>query len=105
MAKRIKIKNHYTLEQWQELIPKNQNLDVRFRMLVIEKILNNPSISSKEICKIFYIASNTFFRWLKWYLVCRLLLEKKKMKYLKLLEMRLITIRNKFGHLIKCNFL
>lgn len=67
MAKRIKIENHYTLEEWQKLIPKNQNLDVRFKMLVIEKILNNPKISSKEICNIFYITGNTFFRWLKWY--------------------------------------
>ena len=67
MAKRINIKEHYTLEQWQELIPKNQNLDVRFKMLVIEKILKDPTISSKEICKIFYITGNTFFRWLKWY--------------------------------------
>jgi len=67
MAKRININNHYTTKEWQELIPKNQNLDVRFKMLVIEKILNNPNISSKEICKIFYITGNTFFRWLKWY--------------------------------------
>ena len=67
MAKRINIKNHYTLEQWQDLIPKNQNLDVRFKMLVIEKILSNPKISSKEICNIFFITGNTFFRWLKWY--------------------------------------
>ena len=67
MAKRIKIENHYKLEEWQELIPKNQNLDVRFKMLVIEKILSNPNISSKEICKIFHITGNTFFRWLKWY--------------------------------------
>ena len=67
MAKKIKIEEHYTLEEWQKLIPKNQDLEVRFRMLVIEKILSNPTISSKEICKIFYITNNTFFRWLKWY--------------------------------------
>jgi transposase len=67
MAKRINIINHYTVKEWQELIPKNQNLDVRFKMLVIEKILSNPKISSKEICSIFYITGNTFFRWLKWY--------------------------------------
>ena len=59
VTKRINIKEHYTLEQWQELIPKNRNLDVRFRMLVIEKILSNPNISSKEICKIFYIVKRT----------------------------------------------
>ena len=32
MAKKIKIENHYKLEEWQELIPKNQNLDVRFKI-------------------------------------------------------------------------
>jgi|AAUQ01.1.fsa_nt_gi transposase len=67
MARRIKIENHYTLDEWQKLIPKVQNLEHRFRMLIIENILKNPNISSKEICDKFYITTNTFFRWLKWY--------------------------------------
>jgi transposase len=67
MAKQIKINNHHTLEEWQKLLPKVQNLEVRFRMLVIENILRDPKISSNTICKIFYITTNTFFRWLKWY--------------------------------------
>lgn len=67
MAKRIKLEEYYSLEDWQKLIKKNQNLEVRFRMLVIERILSNPKISSKEICSQFYISTPTFFRWLKWY--------------------------------------
>ena len=67
MAKRIKLKEHYTQKEWQELIPKNQNLDVRFKMLAIDMILSNPIISSKEICKKLYITGNTLFRWIKWY--------------------------------------
>ena len=67
MAKRLKIEDHYNLVEWQKLIRKNQNLDVRFRMLVIERILANPNMSSQEICEQFYISTPTFFRWLKWY--------------------------------------
>ncbi len=67
MARKLKLVKHYSLEQWQELIKKNQNLDVRFRMLVIERIMANPKISSKDICNQFYISIPTFFRWLKWY--------------------------------------
>ncbi len=67
MARRIKIENHYTLDEWQKLIPKVQNLEHRFRIFIIENILKNPNISSKEICDKFYITTNTFFRWLKWY--------------------------------------
>lgn len=67
MAKRINVKNHYTLEEWQKLIVKNQNLDVRFRMLAIERVLANPDISSDEICLGLYISKQTFFRWLGWY--------------------------------------
>jgi transposase len=67
MAKRIHINDYYSLKEWQKLIKKNQNLDVRFRMLIIERVLANPKISSKEICAQFYISIPTFFRWLKWY--------------------------------------
>lgn len=67
MAKRINVKNHYTLKEWQKLIVKNQNLDVRFRMLAIERVLANPDISSDEICLGLYISKQTFFRWIRWY--------------------------------------
>jgi len=67
MAKRINVKNHYTPEEWQKLIVKNQNLDVRFRMLAIERVLVNPDISSDEICLGLYISKQTFFRWIRWY--------------------------------------
>jgi transposase len=67
MGRRIKLIKHHTLAEWQELIPKVQNLETRFRMLAIERVLVNPEISSKEICKQFYITAATFFRWLSWY--------------------------------------
>ena len=40
---------------------------MRFRMLVIERILSNPKISRDEICKSFYISPDTLYRWLRWY--------------------------------------
>jgi transposase len=44
MAKRIHINDYCSLKEWQKLIKKNQNLDVRFRMLIIERVLANPKI-------------------------------------------------------------
>ncbi len=45
MTRKLKLVEHYSLKQWQELIRKNQNFDVRFRMLVIERIM---AIQKKE---------------------------------------------------------
>lgn len=42
MSRKIQISNHYSLEELQVLLPKVQNLEMRFRMLVIERILSNP---------------------------------------------------------------
>jgi len=67
MSRKIQISNHYSLEELQVLLPKVQNLEVRFRMLVIERILSNPKISREEICKSFYISPDTLYRWLRWY--------------------------------------
>lgn len=67
MSRKIQISNHCSLEELQILLPKVQNLEVRFRMLVIERILSNPKISRDEICKSFYISPDTLYRWLKWY--------------------------------------
>jgi transposase len=36
-------------------------------MLVIEKILSNPSISGKEIQKTFFISPATMYSWIQWY--------------------------------------
>lgn len=67
MSRKIQISNHYSLEELQVLLPKVQNLEMRFRMLVIERILSNPKISRDEICKSFYISPDTLYRWLRWY--------------------------------------
>jgi len=67
MSRKIQISDHYSLEELQVLLPKVQNLEARFRMLVIERILSNPKISRDEICKSFYISPDTLYRWLTWY--------------------------------------
>lgn len=67
MAKRITIIHHNTLEDFHKIIIKTQNLELRYRLLAIEKVLADPAVSSKQICKELFINTNTFFKWLKWY--------------------------------------
>lgn len=67
MSRKIQISNHCSLEELRILLPKVQNLEIRFRMLIIERILSNPKISREEISKSFYISPDTLYRWLKWY--------------------------------------
>jgi transposase len=67
MAKRINIIHHDTLEDFHKIITKTQNLELRYRLLAIEKVLADATISSKQICKDLFINTNTFFKWLKWY--------------------------------------
>lgn len=67
MSRKITIANHYTIEEWKELIPRNQDFGIRYRMLVIERILSNPTINSRDLCKEFYITPDTLFRWIKQY--------------------------------------
>lgn len=67
MSRKIQISNHCSLKELRILLPKVQNLEIRFRMLIIERILSNPKISREEISKSFYISPDTLYRWLKWY--------------------------------------
>jgi len=47
--------------------PSTKIRGIELECLLSENILTKPNISSKEICDKFYITTNTFFRWLKWY--------------------------------------
>lgn len=67
MAKRLNIIKHHSLEEIQKVLLKSNDFEFSYRLLVIEKILNFPDISSKEICSSLFISPNTFFKWLKWY--------------------------------------
>ncbi len=67
MAKKIKLIKHDSLEEWHEKIQKIRNNEHKLRMLVIEKILANPSITGKEIQKSFFISPATMYSWISWY--------------------------------------
>ena len=67
MAKQIKLIKHDTLEQLHEKIQKIRDNDHKLKILVIEKILANPSISGKEIQKTFFISAATMYSWVNWY--------------------------------------
>ena len=67
MAKLIKLTPHYTHFEWQEKIRRIRNNEYKLKMLVIEKILANPKVSSKELQDIFIISKATLFRWVAQY--------------------------------------
>jgi len=67
MAKTVNIVKHNSLQDLQKTIKQTKNLELKYRLLVIEKLLANPTMSSKQICKELFIDKNTFFKWLKWY--------------------------------------
>ena len=67
MAKQIKLIKHDTLEQLHEKIQKIRDNDHKLKILVIEKILANPSISGKEIQNTFFISAATMYSWVNWY--------------------------------------
>ena len=67
MAKQIKLIKHDTLEQLHEKIQKIRDNDHKLKILVIEKILANPSISGKEIQKTFFISAATMYSWVNLY--------------------------------------
>lgn len=67
MAKQIKLIKHDTLEQLHEKIQKIRDNDHKLKILVIENILANPSISGKEIQKTFFISAATMYSWVNWY--------------------------------------
>jgi len=67
MAKLIKLTPHYTHAKWQEKIRRIRNNKYKLKMLVIEKILANPKISSKELQNMFIISKATLFAWVAQY--------------------------------------
>ena len=67
MAKLIKLTPHHTHKEWQEKIRRIRNNEYKLKMLVIEKILANPKISSKELQEIFMISKATVFKWVAQY--------------------------------------
>lgn len=67
MGRKLKIIKHNTINEFRKIIIKTQNMELRYRLLAIEKILSNPNNTSKSICSELFINNNTFFKWLKWY--------------------------------------
>ena len=67
MAKLIKLTPHYTHAKWQEKIRRIRNNKYKLKMLVIEKILANPKVSSKELQNMFLISKATLFAWVAQY--------------------------------------
>ena len=67
MAKLIKLTPHHTHLEWQEKIRKIRNNGYKLKMLVIEKILANPKVSSKELQDTFIISKATLFNWVAQY--------------------------------------
>lgn len=63
----IKLIKHDTLEQWHDKIRRVRNNDHKLRMLVIEKLLANPTLSGKKIQEIFFISAATMYSWISWY--------------------------------------
>lgn len=67
MGRILKIIKHNTIDEFHKIIIKTQNMELRYRLLAIEKVLVNPNNTSKKICSELFINNNTFFKWLKWY--------------------------------------
>jgi len=67
MSKLIKLVAHYTHEEWKDKIRRIRNNEYKLKMLVIEKIMANPKISSNEIQDLFIISKATLFKWVKQY--------------------------------------
>jgi len=63
VVKIVNIVRHNSLQDLHKIIKQTKNLELKY----IEKLLANPTISSKQIYKELFIDKNTFFKWLKWY--------------------------------------
>ncbi len=67
MARKIKLKPHDTLEQWHDNIKRTRNNEHKLKMLVIEKIMANPTVLAKEVQKTFFISQQTMYNWINAY--------------------------------------
>jgi len=67
VSKNINLKPHDTLEQWHDNIKRIRNNEHKLKMLVIEKIMANPSILAKEVQKTFFISPRTMYNWINAY--------------------------------------
>ena len=67
MPKFIKLTPHHTHSEWQEKIRRARDNKYKLKMLVIEKILANPKISSKALQELFLITKKTLFTWIHQY--------------------------------------
>jgi len=67
MPKNIHLIRHDTLEEWHEKIRKIRNNEHKLKMLVIEKIMEKPIISAKEVCDMFFISPRTMYSWINEY--------------------------------------
>ena len=67
MSRQRTIINHVSIEDIHALLGKSIDNDFKLRLLVIEKLISNPYMSTYDICKLFFINGKTMYRWLKWY--------------------------------------
>ena len=67
MPKNINLKPHDTLDEWHVNIRNTRNNEHKLKMLVIEKIMSNPSISAKEVQDTFFISPRTMYNWINQY--------------------------------------
>ena len=67
MPKNIKLEPHDTPEEWHDKIRKIRNNEHKLKMLVIEKILSNPTISADEVQRTFFISPRTMYNWINQY--------------------------------------
>ncbi len=67
MPKKIHLIRHDTLEEWHNKIRAIRNNEHKLKMLVIEKIMANPTISAKEVQDMFFISPRTMYNWINEY--------------------------------------
>ena len=70
MSKPINLIPHETdkpIEKWHKKIREIKDNGVKLKMLVIEKIMSNPNISSKEVQETFFISPRLMYQWIREY--------------------------------------
>jgi len=67
MSKLIKLSQHYTKEDFRDEIRRVKDNGLKLKMLVIEKILSNPTISAKEVQTTFFISPKRMYEWINQY--------------------------------------
>ena len=67
MSKLINLTQHYTKEDFRDEIRRVKDNGLKLKMLVIEKILSNPTISAKEVQTTFFISPKRMYEWINQY--------------------------------------